>query len=119
MAQLAVGDDDRPSATGGCRWQRGYLDRLSRRLLRPPAPRRIGDVVLSAYLVKRDVGYRELLGQMRQWLGPNQLIKFLARECSCQTASVAGLLVTTEAMVAEKPKKEAAPAMPAGAGMDF
>ncbi|MER8487653.1 chaperonin GroEL [Mesorhizobium australicum] len=35
-------------------------------------------------------------------------------------ASVAGLLVTTEAMVAEKPKKEAAsPAMPAGAGMDF
>lgn len=34
-------------------------------------------------------------------------------------ASVAGLLVTTEAMVAEKPKKEApAPAVPAG-GMDF
>ena len=33
-------------------------------------------------------------------------------------ASVAGLLVTTEAMVAEKPKKESAPAMPAG-GMDF
>ena len=35
-------------------------------------------------------------------------------------ASVAGLLVTTEAMVAEKPKKEAAqPAMPAGGGMDY
>ncbi|WP_134495547.1 chaperonin GroEL [Microvirga pakistanensis] len=36
-------------------------------------------------------------------------------------ASVAGLLVTTEAMVAELPKKEAAPAMPAGGmgGMDF
>jgi chaperonin GroEL len=34
-------------------------------------------------------------------------------------ASVAGLLVTTEAMVAEKPKKETTPAMPAGAGMDF
>ncbi|MCZ8178963.1 MAG: chaperonin GroEL [Rhizobium sp.] len=33
-------------------------------------------------------------------------------------ASVAGLLITTEAMIAEKPKKEAAPAMPAG-GMDF
>ena len=30
-------------------------------------------------------------------------------------ASVAGLLVTTEAMVAEKPKKDAAPAMPAAA----
>ena len=34
-------------------------------------------------------------------------------------ASVAGLLITTEAMVAELPKKETAPAMPAGAGMDF
>ncbi|MCX8282552.1 chaperonin GroEL [Phyllobacterium sp. 0TCS1.6C] len=35
-------------------------------------------------------------------------------------ASVASLLVTTEAMIAEKPKKEAAPAMPGpGAGMDF
>ncbi|MBO9100886.1 MULTISPECIES: chaperonin GroEL [unclassified Rhizobium] len=34
-------------------------------------------------------------------------------------ASVAGLLVTTEAMIADKPKKDAAPALPAGAGMDF
>lgn len=34
-------------------------------------------------------------------------------------ASVAGLLVTTEAMIAEKPKKEAAPVLPAAAGMDF
>jgi len=33
-------------------------------------------------------------------------------------ASVAGLLVTTEAMVAEKPKKETMPAMPHGGGMD-
>src|SRR6266436_1094737 len=33
-------------------------------------------------------------------------------------ASVAGLLVTTEAMVAEKPKKETPPAMPHGGGMD-
>jgi len=32
-------------------------------------------------------------------------------------ASVAGLLVTTEAMIAEHPKKEAAPAMPGGGGM--
>ncbi|RWL96262.1 chaperonin GroEL [Mesorhizobium sp.] len=34
-------------------------------------------------------------------------------------ASIAGLLVTTEAMVAEKPKKETAPAMPPGAGMNY
>jgi chaperonin GroEL len=33
-------------------------------------------------------------------------------------ASVASLLITTEAMIAEKPKKAAAPPMPAG-GMDF
>jgi chaperonin GroEL len=34
-------------------------------------------------------------------------------------ASVAALLITTEALVAEKPKKEAAPALPPGGGMDF
>ncbi|MGF6157369.1 chaperonin GroEL [Ensifer sp. KUDG1] len=34
-------------------------------------------------------------------------------------ASVAGLLVTTEAMIAEKPKKDVAPVLPAGPGMDF
>jgi len=34
-------------------------------------------------------------------------------------ASVAGLLITTEAMVAEKPEKKASPSMPAGGDMDF
>jgi len=34
-------------------------------------------------------------------------------------ASVAGLLITTEAMVAEKPEKKASPPMPAGGDMDF
>ncbi|OOG68808.1 chaperonin GroL [Sinorhizobium sp. A49] len=34
-------------------------------------------------------------------------------------ASVAGLLITTEAMIAEKPKKETTAALAAGAGMDF
>ncbi|MDP9838680.1 chaperonin GroEL [Neorhizobium huautlense] len=34
-------------------------------------------------------------------------------------ASVAGLLVTTEAMIAEKPKKDPGPALPGGPGMDF
>jgi chaperonin GroEL len=32
-------------------------------------------------------------------------------------ASVAALLITTEAMVAERPKKDAGPAMPGGGGM--
>ncbi|MCE1237594.1 MAG: chaperonin GroEL [Hyphomicrobiales bacterium] len=42
--------------------------------------------------------------------------------CALQdAASVAGLLITTEAMIADKPKKDAAPAMPGGGmgGMDF
>jgi chaperonin GroEL len=34
-------------------------------------------------------------------------------------ASIAGLLITTEAMVAEIPDKQAAPAMPSGGGMGF
>jgi chaperonin GroEL len=32
-------------------------------------------------------------------------------------ASVAALLITTEAMIAESPKKDSAPAMPGGGGM--
>jgi chaperonin GroEL len=32
-------------------------------------------------------------------------------------ASVAALLITTEAMIAEKPKEKSAPAMPPGGGM--
>ena len=32
-------------------------------------------------------------------------------------ASVAGLLITTEAMITDRPKKDAAPAMPGGGGM--
>jgi len=34
-------------------------------------------------------------------------------------ASIAGLLITTEAMVAEKQKKTPMPAMPPGGGMDY
>ncbi|RVK36938.1 chaperonin GroEL [Sinorhizobium meliloti] len=34
-------------------------------------------------------------------------------------ASIAGLLVTTEAMIAEKPRKDGQPQMPPGGGMDF
>jgi len=34
-------------------------------------------------------------------------------------ASIAGMLLTTEALVAEKPEKEKPPAMPPGGGMDY
>ena len=41
--------------------------------------------------------------------------------CALQdAASIAGLLITTEAMVAEAPKKQSSgPAMPPGGGMDY
>ncbi|RXT17883.1 chaperonin GroL [Rhizobium leguminosarum] len=48
-------------------------------------------------------------------IDPAKVVRTALQDAS----SIAGLLVTTEAMIAEKPKKEAAPAMPAGAGMDF
>jgi chaperonin GroEL len=42
----------------------------------------------------------------------------VVRSALQNAASIAGLLITTEAMVAEKPKKDAAtPAMPGGGGM--
>jgi chaperonin GroEL len=34
-------------------------------------------------------------------------------------ASIAALFLTTEAVIAEKPEKDKAPAMPGGDGMDF
>ena len=47
-------------------------------------------------------------------IDPAKVVRTALQDAS----SVAGLLVTTEAMIAEKPKKDVAPAMPAG-GMDF
>ncbi|WP_298887707.1 chaperonin GroEL [uncultured Bradyrhizobium sp.] len=46
-------------------------------------------------------------------IDPAKVVRTALQDAS----SVAGLLVTTEAMVAEAPKKEASPAMPAGGGM--
>jgi chaperonin GroEL len=49
-------------------------------------------------------------------IDPTKVVRTALRDA----ASIAGLLITTEAMVAEVPKKkEAAPAMPPGGGMDF
>ena len=47
-------------------------------------------------------------------IDPAKVVRTALQDAS----SVAGLLITTEAMIAEKPKKDSAPAMPAG-GMDF
>ena len=46
-------------------------------------------------------------------IDPAKVVRTALQDAS----SVAGLLVTTEAMVAEMPKKDAPPAMPAGGGM--
>ena len=46
-------------------------------------------------------------------LDPTKVVRMALQHA----ASVAGLLVTTEAMVAEKPEKKTPPAMPGGGGM--
>jgi chaperonin GroEL len=46
-------------------------------------------------------------------IDPTKVVRIALQDA----ASVASLLITTEAMVAERPKKEAAPAMPPGGGM--
>ena len=51
-------------------------------------------------------------------------IRKVVRVALQDAASIAGLLITTEAMVAEAPKRESAPAMPGGGmggmgGMDY
>ena len=54
-------------------------------------------------------------GDLYKWgiIDPAKVVRTAIEDA----ASVAGLLITTEAMIAEKPKKEAAPAMPSG--MDY
>ena len=46
-------------------------------------------------------------------IGPTKVVLLALQDA----ASVAGLLITTEAMVAEKPEPKAPPAMPPGGGM--
>jgi chaperonin GroEL len=46
-------------------------------------------------------------------IDPTKVVRIALQDA----ASVAALLITTEAMVAEKPKKETASAMPPGGGM--
>jgi chaperonin GroEL len=49
-------------------------------------------------------------------IDPTKVVRLALQDA----ASVAGLLITTEAMVAERPeKKDAAPSMPPGGGMDY
>ena len=82
-----------------------------------------GSVVVGKILDKSDYafGYNAQTGEYGDMfkmgvVDPAKVVRTALQDA----ASVSSLLITTEAMIAEKPKKEAAaPAMPGGGGMDF
>jgi chaperonin GroEL len=82
-----------------------------------------GSVIVGKILEKDQYGYGfdaqsgEYVNLVSKGIiDPTKVVRAALQNAS----SVAGLLITTEAMVAELPKKQAAgPAMPPGGGMDF
>jgi chaperonin GroEL len=81
-----------------------------------------GSVIVGKLLEKDEYtwGYNAAIGKYQDMVANGVIdpVK-VVRTALQDAASVAALLITTEALVAEKPKKEAPPALPAGAGMDF
>jgi chaperonin GroEL len=80
-----------------------------------------GAVIAGKVLEKADYtfGYNAQTGEYVDMVAAGVIDPAkVVRTALQDAASVAGLLITTEAMIAEKPKKEAAPAMPSG-GMDY
>ncbi|MBV8088380.1 MAG: chaperonin GroEL [Alphaproteobacteria bacterium] len=80
-----------------------------------------GSVVVGKLLDRNDLnyGYDAQTGEYVDMvkagiIDPTKVVRLALQNA----ASVAGLLVTTEAMVAEKPEKKATPSMPPGGGMD-
>jgi len=79
-----------------------------------------GSVVLNKVLEgKEDFGYNAAMDIYENLMesgviDPTKVVRFALQNA----ASVAGLMLTTEALVAEKPEKKKAPAMPPGEGMD-
>jgi chaperonin GroEL len=81
-----------------------------------------GSIVIGKLQDKSDAnyGYDAQTGEYVDMLkagiiDPTKVVRLALQDA----ASVAGLLVTTEVMVAEKPEPKSAPAMPHGGGMDF
>jgi chaperonin GroEL len=79
-----------------------------------------GSVVVGKLLEKKDAGFgfNAQTGEYTDMvkagiIDPTKVVRLALQDA----ASVAGLLITTEAMIAEKPEKKAAPAMPPGGGM--
>ena len=81
-----------------------------------------GSVIVGKILEKGDFawGWNAQSGEWGDMYGFGVIDPAKVVRCALQdAASVAGLLITTGAMIAEKPKKESAPALPPGGGMDF
>jgi chaperonin GroEL len=82
-----------------------------------------GSVVVGKLLEQKNAkqGFDAQAGEYTDMIKAGIIDPTKVVRCALQDASsVAGLLITTEAMVAEKPeKKEPMPAMPPGGGMDF
>jgi chaperonin GroEL len=79
-----------------------------------------GAVVVGKLLESKDpnYGFDAQTGEYRDMVKAGIIDPVKVVRCALQdAASVAALLITTEAMVAERPKKESAPAMPGGGGM--
>ncbi len=81
-----------------------------------------GAVIVGKLLEQKDVNYgfdaqAEEYGNLveRGIIDPTKVVRTALQDA----ASVAGLLITTEAMIAELPKKETQPVGPAGGDMDF
>jgi len=67
---------------------------------------------------KKTVGYDVERAKVVDMIAEGIIDPAKVTRCAIQNASsIAGLLLTTEALVAEKPEKEKAPAMPGGGGM--
>jgi chaperonin GroEL len=100
---------------------------IVRRALQTPARQIIenagedGSVIVGKLIEKGDYnwGYNAATGEYQDLVASGVIDPAkVVRTALQDAASVASLLITTEALIAELPKKEAAPAMPGG-GMDF
>jgi chaperonin GroEL len=81
-----------------------------------------GSLVVGKLLEKDTYtwGFNAATGEYQDLVGAGVIDPAkVVRTALQDAASVASLLITTEALVAEKPKKESAPALPASGGMDY
>jgi chaperonin GroEL len=115
LAKLASGNDDQRVGIDIVRKALQYPTRLIAENAGSD-----GAVVVGKLLESKDpnYGFDAQTGDYRDMVKAGIIDPVKVVRCALQdAASVAALLITTEAMVAERPKKESAPAMPGGGGM--